>query len=191
MNESVWPLIGAAFLMLIAVGVICYAGNHYSLGSIKSRTVGDGQHGTARWATRQEIARTYTRVPFAVEQWRKGNDLPEVQGIVVGSDIRHKTSIALVDQDDIRCLMIGTSGVGKTAFFLYPNLEYTCASGMSFLALDSKGDLARNYGAVASKYYGYHVAVIDLRNPTCSDGYNPLTLINRYTARNTVSTRRH
>ena len=59
MNESVWPLIGAAFLMLIAVGVICYAGNHYSLGSIKSRTVGDGQHGTARWATRQEIAQTY------------------------------------------------------------------------------------------------------------------------------------
>lgn len=131
------------------------------------------------------------RVPFAVEQWRKGNDLPEVQGIVVGSDIRHETSIALVDQDDIHCLMIGTSGVGKTAFFLYPNLEYTCASGMSFLALDSKGDLARNYGAVASKYYGYHVAVIDLRNPTRSDGYNPLTLINRYTARNTVSTRRH
>ena len=52
---------------------------------------------------------------------------------------------ALVDSDDIHCLMIGASGVGKTAYFLYPNLEYTCASGMSFLALDSKGDLARNY----------------------------------------------
>ena len=76
--------------------------------------------------------------------------------------------------------MIGASGVGKTAFFLYPNMEYACASGMSFLALDTKGDLARNYGAVASKYYGYKVAVIDLRNPTRSDGYNLLTLINRY-----------
>ena len=40
--------------------------------------------------------------------------------------------------------------------------------------------LARNYGAVASKYYGYQVAVIDLRNPTRSDGYNLLTLINHY-----------
>jgi type IV secretion system protein VirD4 len=59
-------------------------------------------------------------------------------------------------------------------------MEYACASGMSFLALDTKGDLARNYGAVASKYYGYKVAVIDLRNPTRSDGYNLLTLINRY-----------
>ena len=26
--------------------------------------------------------------------------------------------------------MIGASGVGKTAFFLYPNLEYACASGI-------------------------------------------------------------
>ena len=87
---------------------------------------------------------------------------------------------ALVDCDDIHCLMIGASGVGKTAFFLYPNLEYACASGMSFLALDTKGDLARNYGAVASKYYGYKISVIDLRNPTRSDGNNLLTLINRY-----------
>ena len=41
-------------------------------------------------------------------------------------------------------------------------------------------NLARNYGAVASQHYGYKVAVIDLRNPTRSDGYNLLTLINRY-----------
>ena len=62
--------------------------------------------------------------------------------------------------------MIGASGVGKTAFFLYPNLEYACASGMSFFASDTKGDLARNYGAIARDCYGYQVAVVDLRNPT-------------------------
>ena len=68
---------------------------------------------------------------------------------------------ALVDTDDVHCMMIGASGVGKTAFFLYPNLEYACASGMSFLTTDTKGDLYRNYGAIARDYYGYHVAVID------------------------------
>ena len=51
---------------------------------------------------------------------------------------------------------------------------------MSFLALDTKGDLARNYGTIAQKYYGYRIAVIDLRNPTRSGGNNLLTLINRY-----------
>lgn len=76
--------------------------------------------------------------------------------------------------------MIGASGVGKTAFFLYPNLEYACASGMSFLTTDTKGDLYRNYGAIARDHYGYHVAVIDLRNPTRSDGNNMLHLVNKY-----------
>ena len=70
--------------------------------------------------------------------------------------------------------------MGKTAYFLYPNLEYACASGMSFLALDTKGDLARNYGAIARDIYGYRISVVDLREPTCSDGNNLLTLINRY-----------
>ena len=80
---------------------------------------------------------------------RQGKDRPTTQGLVLGSvgDRNHMT--ALVDSDDVHCLMIGASGVGKTAFFLYPNLEYACASGMSFLALDTKGDLARNYGAIA------------------------------------------
>jgi len=77
-----------------------------------------------------------------------------------------------VDSDDIHYLMIGASGVGKTAFFLYPNLEYACASGISFLVLDTKGDLARNYGVITIKHYGYKVAVTDLRNPAKSDGYN-------------------
>ena len=78
-----------------------------------------------------------------------------------------------MDSDDIHCLMIGASGIGKTAYFLYPNLEYACASGMSYVALDTKGDLSRNYGTIAKKYYGYHVSVVDLRNPTRSDGNKP------------------
>jgi len=166
--------------MLAVFGGIAFFSQNYTLDNIKSRTVGDGQHGTARWATKKEIQRTYRHIPFHPKQWRKGEDLPKAQGLVLGSEGKKNDVTALVDCDDIHCLMIGASGVGKTAFFLYPNMEYACASGMSYLALDTKGDLARNYGAVASKHYGYRVAVIDLRNPTRSDGYNLLTLINRY-----------
>lgn len=127
-------------------------------------------------------------VPFTPELWRQearegrqptanGKALP--QGIVLGSK-GMKTTTALVDSDDVHVMMIGASGVGKTAYFLYPNLEYACASGMSFLALDTKGDLARNYGAIARDIYGYRISVVDLREPTRSDGNNLLTLINRY-----------
>ena len=230
MNENVWPLIllgGGLLAFLLAVS---FLSKNYSLNNFKSKTVGDGQHGTARWATPKEIHTTYHVVPFRPRRWRKGEELPTVQGIILGSmggrkrrtkkgvisqathkmlerlrrptagkkekrkPKKKKSAIskiknvvedqrdirALVDSDDIHCLMIGASGVGKTAYFLYANLEYASASGMSYLALDTKGDLARNYGCIASKYYGYQVTVIDLRNPTCSDGFNFMTLVNHY-----------
>ena len=174
-------------LLLIGLGggmllLIWFATSKSGSGSlnIKSKVVGDGQHGTARWATPKEISQTYSRVLFKVAEWRQGKDLPRVQGLILGSAGKKGKVTALIDSDDVHCLMIGASGVGKTAFFLYPNLEFSCASGMSFLALDTKGDLARNYGTIAKDCYGYQVAVIDLRNPTRSDGNNFLTLVNQY-----------
>ena len=180
MPESVTPLIAAGVVIVLFIVLLSVLTSNYSLNGIKSKTVGDGQHGTARWATTQEIKKSYASVPFDVASWRAGKNLPEVQGLILGSTQRGKQLDALVDRDDVHCLMIGASGVGKTAFFLYPNLEFACASGMSYLALDTKGDLARNYGTIAKKYYGYHVSVIALRNPRRSDGSNLLTLINRY-----------
>lgn len=230
MNENVWPLILLGGGLLAFLLTVSFLSKNYSLNNFKNKTVGDGQHGTARWATPREIIKTYRTVPFRPRRWRKGEDLPTVQGIILGSmggrkrrakkgaisqathkllerlrrptagkkekrkPKKKKSAIfkiknvvenqrdvrALVDSDDIHCLMIGASGVGKTAYFLYANLEYASASGMSYLALDTKGDLARNYGAVASRYYGYKVSVIDLRNPTRSDGFNFLTLVNHY-----------
>lgn len=166
--------------MFLVIGGLSMISHHYTLGNIKSRTVGDGQHGTARWATDKEIKQTYAHVSFKVREWRRGQNLPTEQGLILGCKGKPQELTALVDSDDIHCLMIGASGIGKTAFFLYPNLEYACASGMSWLALDSKGDLARNYGTIAKNCYGYNVSVIDLRNPTRSDGNNLLTLVNRY-----------
>jgi len=173
-------LIGAAVIMFAVIGGLSMLAHYYTLNGIKSKTVGDGQHGTARWATKKEIEQTYKPVPFQPASWRKGKALPGEQGLILGSTGKKGAVTALVDSDDVHCLMIGASGVGKTAFFLYPNMEFACASGMSWLALDTKGDLARNYGAVAKDHYGYNVAVIDLRNPTRSDGNNLLSLVNRY-----------
>ena len=180
-SSNIGVLVAAGLGMFAVIGGLAMLSYHYTLGSIKSRTVGDGQHGTARWATDKEIRQTYAHVPFRVREWRNGQALPTEQGLVLGCKGKKNEVTALVDSDDIHCLMIAASGAGKTAFFLYPNLEYACASGVSFLALDTKGDLARNYGSIAQKYYDYkHISVIDLRNPTRSDGNNLLTLINRY-----------
>ena len=186
--NGVYLLILAAGAMVGLLIFINFATQRHNLNSIKDKTVGNGQHGTARWATGQEVKRTFHHVPFTPEIWRQNaregksttaNGQPLPQGIVLGCK-GGKNTVALVDSDDIHVMMIGASGVGKTAYFLYPNLEYACASGMSFLALDTKGDLARNYGAIARDIYGYNISVVDLREPTRSDGNNLLTLINRY-----------
>lgn len=173
-------LLTSACLMFLVIGGLSMIAHFYTLNGIKSKTVGDGQHGVARFLTRKEIKKNYNQVHYDVAHWRKGENLPKEQGLVVGS-IGSKGSVTgLVDIGDVHCLMIGAAGVGKTAFFLYPNLEYACASGMSFITTDTKGDLARNYGAIAKENYGYNIAVIDLRNPTKSDGNNLLQLVNKY-----------
>lgn len=170
-------LAGGALLLLAAVTHFSGQG---SLNNIKSKTVGDGQHGTARWATKKEIQQTYAHVPFRPEEWRKGEHLPKKQGLVLGCEGRKDHVIAIVDTDDIHALVTAASGAGKTAYFLYPNIEYALATGMSFLCTDTKGDLFRNYAGIAKECYGFQIAVLDLRNPTRSDGNNLLHLINKY-----------
>lgn len=170
-------LAGGALLLLAAVTHFSGQG---SLNNIKSKTVGDGQHGTARWATKKEIQQTYAHVPFRPEEWRKGEHLPQKQGLILGCEGRKDHVIAIVDTDDIHALVTAASGAGKTAYFLYPNIEYALATGMSFLCTDTKGDLFRNYAGIAKECYGFQIAVLDLRNPTRSDGNNLLHLINKY-----------
>ena len=169
---------GAMFAMFIIISTV---GNYYSLNRIKDKTVGQGQHGTARWATKKEIRNTYKQVDFQPTEWRTNPDSrPTEQGIVVGCKSHRGGTTALVDTGDVHALMIGAAGVGKTAYWLYPCIEYACATGMSFLSTDTKGDVVRNYGTIAEKYYGYNVSVIDLRNPTRSHGNNLLHLVNKY-----------
>jgi type IV secretion system protein VirD4 len=169
---------GGGFLLLLAGAQ--WLTNRASLSNIKSRTTGDGQHGTARFASPQEQKQSYRAIPFTPELWRRGENLPDSQGIIIGQRTRRKKTVAIVDEGDVHALMIGAAGCGKTAFFLAPNMEYALACGMSFLSLDTKGDLARWYGKIAQTCYGYDVAVLDLRNPMRSDGFNLLHLVNRY-----------
>ncbi len=195
-------IVGAVMLAVLAlIPLLAYI---YNLNHIKSKTVGDGQHGTARWATKTEVKKTYRHIPFTPSKWRKQakdgkeptmsvlkkkklfskkpamiEEEPLPQGIVVGCKGRKNNTVAMVDTGDVHALMIGAAGVGKTAYWLYPCIEYACASGISFLSTDTKGDVMRNYGTIA-KEYGYKVSVIDLRNPTRSNGNNLLHLVNKY-----------
>ena len=172
---TVAAIMGGVFILISSLSYL------YSLRQIKNKTAGNGQHGTARWASSREIPKTYKVVPFEPKIWRRDEkSRPTEQGIIVGCESRGNETLALVDSGDVHCMMIGAAGVGKTAFWLYPNIEYACATGMSFMTTDTKGDIMRNYGSIAEKYYGYRISVIDLRNPMRSHGNNLLHLVNKY-----------
>ena len=179
--EGITTLISAAAIMGGIFIVISSMSYLFSLRQIRNKTTGNGQHGTARWASKREIHKTYKVIPFEPQNWRNNEETrPTEQGIVVGCESKGGKTKALVDSGDVHCMMIGAAGVGKTAFWLYPNIEYACASGMSFMTTDTKGDIMRNYGSIAEKYYGYRISVIDLRNPMRSHGNNLLHLVNKY-----------
>ena len=55
MNENVWPLILLGGGLLAFLLLVSFLSKNYSLNNFKNKTVGDGQHGTARWATPKEI----------------------------------------------------------------------------------------------------------------------------------------
>ena len=146
--SSITMLIVIGALMTTVLGGVTLLSHIYNLNHIKSKTVGDGQHGTARWANKGEIAKTYRRIPFTPQKWRKqakngqtpsmsrlikkkrfGKKDSEIvedalpQGIVVGCLGNKRKTTALIDTGDVHALMIGAAGVGKTAYWLYLSMH--------------------------------------------------------------------
>ncbi len=75
MPSGLWTLAAVVSVMSVVIGAILFFSQHYTLDGIKSKTVGDGQHGTARWATKKEIGKTFQYVPFQPALWRRGEAL--------------------------------------------------------------------------------------------------------------------
>lgn len=150
------------------------------LNTVKNKTVGNGQYGSARWINEKEKNELYERIIYEPDQWRKGKRTNLKQGLIWGIENKGKRKIALLDTSDSNSVLVGPSGIGKTNFFLIPQIEYAAASGMSFLVTDTKGYIYQKMGNILKKYYGYNVVLIDFRNPIRSEHYNLLQLVNKY-----------
>ena len=254
-SPTTWALLAALIIAILAL--IIYSPNK-SLNKIKTKKVGDGQHGNARFATNREIYKTYVPILFEPNKWRWGVSVPlypqktkpdknsnnnrhwkhtgskecttltlststktdpfadsqalveglqrikaetepktvhvelgststapttsgePLYGTILGTKMIRGKLQALVAPDDTHTIMIAAAGAGKTACFLYPNIELCMAGRVSFVTTDTKGDLLRDVGTIAQKYYGYDVKTIDLRNPAHSDGFNMLAMTSKY-----------
>ena len=70
--------------MLLVMGGIAVFGNMATMKSFPLKQVGNGQHGTARFATKAEVEKTYKHIPYTPKLWREGDSLPTADGLIVG-----------------------------------------------------------------------------------------------------------
>lgn len=175
-NPQHFTLLMIGVLLVVALFVAEF-GRSYNINKIKRRTVGDGQHGAARFAYKPEIKKMHHSVSFEPQKWRNGKNLPKQEGFICSMPSPGK---ALVNSADHHILIVAGPGGGKTTGILCPNLEYTLACGNSFVTTDSKGDLLRWYGRIAAEDYGYTIFVIDFRNPLESQSNNMMYMVNFY-----------
>ena len=57
--DGIGTLVLISVIMFAVLGAITVLAHIYNLNNIKAKTVGDGQHGTARWARKDEIRKVY------------------------------------------------------------------------------------------------------------------------------------
>jgi len=73
LSPITWALLA---VLIIAILVLIIYSPTKSLNKIKTKKVGDGQHGNARFATNREMYQTYVPILFEPNKWRWGNSIP-------------------------------------------------------------------------------------------------------------------
>lgn len=128
----------------------------------------DGQKGTSRFTTLEEIKAQYKEVPEKKEGFKGGGGVPIS---------RHKDKI-YIDTSPVNNLIIGTTRSGKGEMFVVPLIDiYSRAEEQASMVLnDPKGELVAMSKDTLEKR-GYRVEVLNLLNPLNSISYNPLQLI--------------
>ena len=103
-------LVIVAGIMFAVLGGVTLLSHIYSLNGIKSKTVGDGQHGTARWATRKEIKQTYKHIPFTPKRWREQAKSGIIPTVAYAVKRKKKKGKAVEEQALPQGIIVGCEG---------------------------------------------------------------------------------
>ncbi|EIF6165911.1 type IV secretory system conjugative DNA transfer family protein [Clostridium perfringens] len=128
----------------------------------------DGQKGTSRFTTLEEIKEQYKEIPEKDETYEGGGGVPIS---------RHGDKV-YIDTSPVNNLIIGTTRSGKGEMIVVPIIDvYSRAEKKaSIIANDPKGELIA-MSKETLEQRGYRVECLNLLNPLKSISYNPLQLI--------------
>ena len=115
----------------------------------------------ARWATKEEIKEKSTKITKESEVKKSGiTVMYDDDGIYVNDSETHN-------------LVIGGTGSGKTQTTIMPQIYLSIRAGESIIVNDHAGELFDAFSGMA-RDAGYKVQVINFRDMTKGNNYNPL-----------------
>ena len=80
-----------------------------------------------------------------------------------------------VDASDSHSLVIGSTGSKKTRLVVLPLVHMLCRAEESMIISDPKGEIYNRTAHLLTES-GYKVSVLDFRNPSLGEGWNPLAI---------------
>ncbi len=122
----------------------------------------DVEYGSARWGTQKDIA------PFKDPVFKNNVILTGTEFLTMNTRPKNPAN-----SRNLNCCVIGSSGSGKTRFWLTPQL---LQGHSSYVCVDPKGGILGQVGAFLSRQ-GYKIKVFNSINFSKSMHYNPLAYI--------------
>jgi len=116
----------------------------------------------SRWASEEEIKSSLYKISL-------NGETPEYGGIPLFADFNS----IYVEHSDSHTMMMGSTGSKKTRLFAMPSILLYARAGESFIVTDPKAELYEKTLPFL-KEKGYHVFILNLRDPKQSNCWNPL-----------------
>lgn len=159
------------FMFIIALVMIFTSVSSYIFNKEKGKGFGlklgdKSESGYSRWSTEKEI-----KADSGVIRVDPKADKLEAAGVPL---INNGKEI-WVDNSEYHNLVIGSTGSGKTQTVVKPMVNLLAKKGESMIITDPKGEIYK-YAATALKERGYKIIVLNFREPSHGNAWNPLTL---------------
>ena len=149
----------AVFVLLVVLSSTKNFNNTPKILTDKKYDVDSDKKGSARWLTDKEINKYFPKCAYDDAGKYK------INGFVIQTIDSGSRTFANY-KDGVHCLIIGTTGSGKTIRFVIPTMQFLARSALrpSIVVTDPKGEL---YFSQSKLYQerGYEVLTLNLREP--------------------------
>ncbi|MDD2207948.1 MAG: type IV secretory system conjugative DNA transfer family protein [Bacilli bacterium] len=165
------PYLGATIVVFLAVLIVIF----FSVSSYIFDKDGSGfglklgekdEKGYSRWTKDREMkaAKDIAKIKISDEETT-----------AAGIPIINNGKEMWVDDGENHTLVIGATGSGKTTAVVDPLVQSLAKAGESMILTDPKGEIYKNHSEML-RSKGYNIIVLNFRNPTLGNAWNPLTL---------------